>query len=58
MTISLNLYFSQAEEVGTFCAGIHAWAILSRYVKLGAGDVVVQSNGKSALGQAITQGTK
>ena len=43
------------EESASLPAALSAYAILSNFVTLKAGDVVVQSGGDSAVGKAITQ---
>lgn len=39
----------------SFTSAVSAWAIIKNFVNLKAGDIVVQENGSSALGQAVTQ---
>ena len=44
-----------AEEAAALPAFVSAWAILHEFAALKSGDLVVQTNGSSAVGAAITQ---
>jgi len=44
-----------ADEAATLPSFLSAWALLNNYVKLSPGDTVLQSNGNTAVGSAVTQ---
>lgn len=44
-----------ADEAATLPTFLSAWALLNNFVKLSPGDTVIQSNGGSAVGSAVSQ---
>jgi NADPH:quinone reductase-like Zn-dependent oxidoreductase len=44
-----------SDEAATLPTFLSAWALLNNFTKLSSGDTVIQSNGSSALGMAVSQ---